>query len=109
MLARSLVIAPVVRRAAVVASLALVWLVSSAPQAQAQFVQRSVAGVWIDAEGLLRNPQIDERNELKRVMEQSLQQAPGDMKAHTELRKISLRQHEAALAENQKKGVAIPD
>ena len=53
------------------------WLVfTSTPGAQAQFVQRQVGGVSIDADGILRNITIDEQGALKREMDQALR-CPG--------------------------------
>ncbi|HEV3138250.1 MAG TPA: DUF1598 domain-containing protein [Pirellulales bacterium] len=77
-------------------------------QAVAQFIQQQVGGVSIDARGVVTNVRIDELNELKQVREQALKAVPGDLKGHA-LRKISLRQLEAAISENRKNGKPISD
>ncbi len=73
------------------------------------FRQQQVGGVSIDPSGVLKNTTVDERGEIKRELEKALHQAPGDMAGHVELRKISLRGLEAAIAESLKTGAALPD
>src|SRR5688572_8915827 len=86
----------------VLAALALLPL-AVAPNAHAQFVstQRSVGGVWIDTEGALATSQVDQTQKLRELMHKALGQAPGDLNQFNPLRKISLRQLEAALIEHQ--------
>jgi hypothetical protein len=92
------------------ALLAIAAVLTLAPgqSALAQFIQQQVGGVSIDARGVVTNVRIDELNELKQVREQALKAVPGDLKDHA-LRKISLRQLEAAIAEHRKNGIAISD
>src|ERR1700678_1925792 len=89
--------------------LAVCLVCSWSPRVQAQFVQRQVGGVWIDADGVLKNQTIDQTGALRREMEQALRAVPGDMAAHTDLRKISLRQLEAAIAASRQAGARLPD
>jgi hypothetical protein len=78
--------------------------------ANAQFVstQRSVGGVWIDTDGALSSSQIDQTNKLRELMNKALGQAPGDLAKFNPLRKISLRQLEAALLEHQQSDTPMP-
>src|SRR5271168_1861233 len=74
------------------------WLIYGiASPVHAQFVQRQVGGVSIDPDGVLKNLTVDEQGDLRRLMEKELQPAAGDMATKTEMRKISLRQLEAAI------------
>jgi hypothetical protein len=76
---------------------------------QAQFVQRQVGGVSIDADGVLKNLTVDQLLAVRREQELALRDVPGDMVGHTEMRKISLRQLEAAIVEHRKQGRPLPD
>ena len=73
------------------------------------FVTRQVGGVSIDPSGVLKNTTVDERGEIKRELERALHQASGEMAAHVELRKVSLRGLEAAIASSLKDGKELPD
>ena len=95
------------RRSALAAGVAALWL-ASLPQAHGQFVQQQVGGVSIDARGVVTNVRVDELNELKQVREQALKPVPGDLKRQA-LRKISLRQLEAAIDEHRKNGSPLAD
>ncbi|MBI3837988.1 MAG: DUF1598 domain-containing protein, partial [Planctomycetia bacterium] len=78
-------------------------------QAQGQFVVRQqVGGVSIDARGMVTNVRVDELNELKQLREQAFKPVPGDLKRQA-LRKISLRQLEAAIAEHRKNAAPLSD
>jgi hypothetical protein len=89
--------------------LALLVLAVGATAARAQFVQRSVGGVSIDPHGLLSNLTAQQRAQLQAVRAQALAALPGDLRATAELRKISLRRLEAALAELAADGKSVPD
>lgn len=80
----------------------------SPPTASAQFVQQQVGGVSIDAQGVVKNIRVDQLNQLKHQREQALLPVPGDLKAAA-LRKVSLRQLEAAIAEHRSHGTPLPD
>jgi hypothetical protein len=92
------------------AVLAGLMVLAAAAPASAQFggYIRQVAGVWIDADGLLRNRETDETEKVRAAREKALQAAPGDAKA-LGLRKISLRRLEAAIAEHRKTGTPLDD
>lgn len=62
------------------------------------FVNRSVGGVSVDAEGVLSAPTINEEQELQRVREQTKIDVPAELEKFTELRAVSLRQLESAIA-----------
>jgi hypothetical protein len=93
-----------VRTAAV---LGACWLAAH-NRAQAQFVTQQVGGVSIDARGVVSNVRVDELNELRRFRQAALHPVAGDLKAAA-VRKVSLRQLEAAIAELHKNGTPIPD
>ncbi len=76
--------------------------------ARAQFVQQQVGGVSIDARGVVNNVRIDELNELKRERQRAMRAVPGELKGAA-MRKISLRQLEAAIAEHRKGGTPLSD
>ncbi len=84
-------------------------IVAADSTARAQFVQRQVGGVSINADGVLKNLTVDEQGELRREMEKALQPVAGDMATKTEMRKISLRQLEAAIAAAKAAGKPLPD
>ena len=91
----------------VMCGLALFFIASAA--VQAQIIERQVAGVWIDADGILRNVERDELNKLRQVMQASLTRIPGELSEMAELRKVSLRRLAAAIAESNLKGSELPD
>ncbi len=67
------------------------------------FVQtRQVGGMLIDAGGVLQNVEVDERNALRQQRIMALQPAVADLDAPAELRKVSLRKLEAAIAHHLK-------
>jgi hypothetical protein len=94
---------------ALVAVAGVFWLTPHQPAlGQIGLVQQQVGGVSIDARGVVTNVRVDELNQLKRLREQALKPVPGDLKRQA-LRKISLRQLEAAIAEYRKNGTPISD
>lgn len=96
-----------IARLSAVATVALS-LTALASQANAQFLQQQVGGISIDARGVVSRVRVDELNDLKRMREAALRPVPGDLKAAA-LRKISLRQLEAAIAKNRADGVPLSD
>ena len=96
-------------RRLVVSSLSLALVLASHPTAHAQIVQRQVAGVRIDADGILRVQDRDETNELKAAQEKAAQRVPGEFNQKSDLRKVSLRRLEAAIAEAKINGSQLPD
>jgi hypothetical protein len=95
------------RFAAVATLLALLGFVGL-ERAEAQFVNQQVGGVSIDAGGVLTKIRVDELNELKRHREAAFAAVPGELK-DSALRKVSLRELEAAVAELRKSGTPISD
>jgi hypothetical protein len=69
----------------------------------------SVGGVKIEPEGLLKNATEADANALEQLRRLSLEVIPGDLKRPAELRKVSLRRLEAALAARQKAGQPMDD
>ncbi|HTU27470.1 MAG TPA: DUF1598 domain-containing protein [Pirellulales bacterium] len=92
--------------------LAALVLAFAASPAQAQFggfgIRQQVGGVWVDADGMLRNRQVDETDQVRAAREAMLQPVPGDAR-ELGLRKISLRRLEAAIAEHLKTGRPLDD
>lgn len=73
------------------------------------FVGRSVGGVVVDANGVIRSASVDERNQTLSVMRQTLREAKGDFAQAAEIRMISLAKLQAAIAESEQTGAALPD
>jgi hypothetical protein len=92
---------------AVGSAVALCLTFSSA--AVAQVLQRQVAGVWVDANNILRTQERDETNELAQARQRELREVPGDLREKTDLRKISLRRLEEAIAECSTNNKPLPD
>ncbi|MEX2113071.1 MAG: DUF1598 domain-containing protein [Pirellulales bacterium] len=95
-------------RPRVLAALAtIVWL-ASLDSAHAQFVTQQVGGVSIDANGIVTKVRVDELGELLKVRKDALQPVAADLQK-SGLRKVSLRQLEAAIAEQHKNGTPLSD
>lgn len=78
--------------------LLLTLVVCCCPQVRAQgfFGRGAVGGISIDADGVLREPAVEATQQLRRAMHDELQVVPTEL-GPMNLRKISLRQLEAAL------------
>ncbi len=70
---------------------------------------RSVGGIYTDAQGHLRNAQVDDMGELARVRAAALEPVPQELAAAASTRKISLRGLEAAIREAMDAGRELPD
>ena len=70
---------------------------------------RAVGGVSIDADGLLSGARPDALGTLGRLRSQAMQKIPDAMNATADMRKISLRQLEAALEDCVNNNKPIPD
>lgn len=70
---------------------------------------RAVGGISIDADGLLSGARPDALGTLSRLRGQAMQKIPGAMNATANMRKISLRQLEAALEDCVNNKKPIPD
>jgi hypothetical protein len=68
--------------------------------------RQSVGGIAINADGVLSNALQDDTDILRQRRLKALAQVPGDVNPPTELRKISLRKLEEAVAEELKAGKA---
>lgn len=62
------------------------------------FFQNNVGGVFVDADGMLQNAEQDTLGKLAQLRRKMLSETPGDLAAPVELRKVSLKQLEAAIA-----------
>lgn len=69
----------------------------------------AVGGVTIDAQGVINNLEVDEMNRLRGVWQKALKQAPADINEPSELRKVSLRRLEQAIAEHLEGKRPLPD
>jgi hypothetical protein len=85
-----------------------VWALLALPRAEAQFINQQVGGVAIDATGVLTKIQTDQLNDLKRHREAAFMAVPGELKDQA-LRKVSLKQLEAAIAERRTNGTPLTD
>ncbi|MGE0609652.1 MAG: DUF1598 domain-containing protein [Pirellulales bacterium] len=61
----------------------------------------AVGGIAINADGVVRNMSVDEAGKLRQLRHESLQPVGGDIKQWSDLRMVSLRGLEAALAESK--------
>jgi hypothetical protein len=71
-------------------------------------IRQQVGGVWVDADGVLRNRQVDETDQVRAAREAMLQPVPADAR-QLGLRKISLRRLEAAIAAHLKTAEPLDD
>lgn len=69
----------------------------------------AVGGIAIDPSGVLSNADVDATGELRKIRHEMLSQVPSDLDKPSELRKISLRQLEAAIDEHVKAGTPLPE
>jgi hypothetical protein len=70
---------------------------------------RTVGGVSIDTNGLLRNAATDDLGTLRKLRVDALQAVPADLNNPTPLRKVSLRGLEAAIQECSKQQKELPE
>ena len=74
------------------------------------FRNNAVGGIRVDANGVVSNTEVREIQQYRKEMQDSVDQAPGELVAPVELRKISLRTLENALANSLKGNYSdIPD
>ena len=71
-------------------------------------IQRAVGGVSIDAAGLLNTAQVDALGELAKLRSVAAGKAPEGLKAAADMRKVSLRGLEEAIAECAKNHQPLP-
>ena len=77
--------------------------------ARAQFVQRAVGGVAVDADGVVSAPTVEDEDQLAQVRESALAEAPADLNLPAKLRGISLKQLEATVAKCRAEGRPLPE
>ena len=94
-----------------VAALALFGLIDSSTSQVFGAVAaiRQVGGVMIDANGVLSNREVGTTAELVNARAKALQPTAGDLDRPSEMRKVSLRRLEAALAEALETGKPVSD
>jgi hypothetical protein len=97
------------RVATVHVAIALSAILVGPSSAWAQYGIRQVGGVWIDSEGLLRNIQTDETDQLRAQREKAMQPQAGGIEKPCQLRKISLRRLEAEIARQLTAGKPLTD
>lgn len=97
-------------RTLVISAAALV-LMGSAPLAEAGGLVRApaVGGIYVDAEGVVSTPPVDGAESLQAAWEASLEPIPGDLQKLTDLRMVSLRGIEQAMAAAAESGEPLPD
>jgi len=71
--------------------------------------RQAVGGIYIDTDGILRNPSVDQFDELRQMLIRGLQPQGDDLTQPTELRKVSLRMLEEAIVEQMQTGKPRPD
>ena len=103
--------------------LALVAIVTAAltvgifpDRAQGQFFNNrgAVGGVSVDATGVVSAPTVQQQQQLDRIRQTVLEQAPADLQGFSELRAVSLKQLDAAIARQRSRSasndnVPLPD
>ena len=91
------------------ALLAMVWS-GALPEAFAGlFQQRSVGGVAINAEGVVEAPTVQDQRDLENLRQALPMNVPAPLEEFTELRAVSLKQLEAALAQCAKELQPVPE
>ncbi|HUY33426.1 MAG TPA: DUF1598 domain-containing protein, partial [Pirellulales bacterium] len=71
--------------------------------------QQAVGGVYVDGRGVVNNVARDQFNKLRETKLRQMQKVDGELAESAELRKVSLRQMQAAIAEANAAGKDIPD
>jgi hypothetical protein len=98
------------RRPSVLAA-AVAWTLASGPSAEAGGLIRApaVGGVYIDAEGVVSAPAVDGAEALQATWQAGQTPVPADLEPLTDLRFVSLRKLDAAIADANKRGEPLPD
>lgn len=73
------------------------------------FFRQAVGGIFIDPRGAVANAERDQIGKLREARLEHLQAVPGDMRQPAELRKVSLKKLEAALAECVRENKQLPE
>lgn len=84
--------------------------IPSVARAQGGFgTTSSVGGISIDANGALRNAELDAQAKLRDIRARALQEVSGALSAPADLRKVSLRRLEEAIRLQTEQGVPLDD
>ena len=91
--------------------LALAMVVGLCPVVEAQFFTptRGVGGIAIDPAGILSDATVIQQSQLRQQILKNLEALPRGLADTTEMRKVSLRQLDAAIAECIQTGKPLPD
>ncbi len=73
------------------------------------YSDRAVGGVSVNAEGVLENVTADMLGKLAALRKETTKGAPADLQSSVELRKISLKALNEAIAESEKTGKPLPE
>ncbi len=71
--------------------------------------RRSVGGVVIDGSGVVRTATVEEQQELARLVREGLQPVEGDLREATEMRMLSLKGLQQAIADSHSQGKPVPN
>lgn len=71
--------------------------------------RRSVGGVVIDGQGIVRTATLQEQQELANLVQQGLDPLAGDLREATEMRMISLKGLQQAILHSKQTGAMVPD
>jgi hypothetical protein len=91
------------------ATLAGAALLLTATAAEAQIVQRAVGGVAIDADGVVSAPTVEDEQQLAQIRDTALAAAPDVLSEPAELRGVSLKRLEEAIAQCRAEGKPLPE
>jgi hypothetical protein len=92
-----------------VATIATTLLAGQQQVGQQLFSNRAVGGVSISADGVLSTPAETDRRLLRDALVKTMKKPAGELNQPVELRMISLKGLEAAIAEAQANGMGLPD
>lgn len=95
--------------ALVLACAVLTAVTASHAQVGGFFNNRSVGGVTIDPDGVVSSPTVDDHGKLDELRRSAPIAAAGDLQKLVDLRAVSLKKIEAALAEADRKNEPAPD
>ena len=92
-------------------ALAVVVALCQTSQSFGQFfgAQRSVGGISIDANGAVAAPTVEQERQLAEVLQKARVEVPADLEPFAQLRAVSLKHIEAALAKCAAEGIAVPE
>ena len=68
------------------------------PLLRAQFVQQSIGGIAINSHGMVSQPTLADRHAFLKLVREQMRAVPDDLLGPADLRKVSLRQLQSAIA-----------